>query len=275
MRRALIPAAFVLAPIALTVHSSAALAPAAVAAGRGATQEAVEIKASDGQLVRGTFHKPDAANKPDAARAPGVVLIHDAGSDRAQLDGVAERLSKQGFGVLAIDLRGHGAGKSEKFTWEKLSENDKKTAWSLAQRDVDAASAWLLSQPTIHGTNLSMVGYGAGCALAVRHAKSDENVVCLALLAPNAQDYGFDVRSDIQTLEGLPTYVVTSKDDEAERMAQEANASSGNPYVELFISPPKLTSPLEDKGLPSRVSKWLAEKAMPKKGRGATQASAK
>jgi alpha-beta hydrolase superfamily lysophospholipase len=181
---------------------------------------------------------------------------------------VAERLTKQGFGVLAIDLRGHGASKSEKLAWEKLSENDRKATWSFAQRDIDAASAWLLEQPSIHSTSLSLVGLGAGCALAVRHAKSDENVECLVLLSPNVQDYGFDVRADIQTLEGLPTYVVTSKDAEAERMAQEANASSGNPYVELFISPPKLASPLEDKGLPSRVSKWLAEKAMPKKGRG-------
>lgn len=260
MRRALIPAALLAAPIVLT-------SPSAAAARGGAVQEAVEIKASDGQVVHGTFHKPA------ASRSPGVLLIHDAGSDRAQLDTVAERLGKQGFGVLAIDLRGHGAGRSEKLTWEKLSENDRKTTWSFAQRDVDAAAQWLLGHPSIHSTSLSMVGYGAGCALVVRHAKADENVECLVLLAPNVQDYGFDVRADIQSLEGLPTYVVTSKDAEAERMAQEANASSGNPYVELFISPPKLSSPLEDKGLPSRVAKWLGEKAMPKKGRSATQAA--
>lgn len=260
MRRALILAAFLAAPIVLTC-------PPAAAHGGSVTQESVEIKASDGQVVRATFHKPS------APRSPGVLLIHDAGSDRAQLDPVAERLSKQGFGVLAIDLRGHGATKSEKLDWERLSESERKATWSFAQRDVDAAAAWLLANPSIHNTSLSLVGYGAGCALAVRHAKADENVQCLVLLSPNPQDYGFDVRADIQSLEGLPTYVVTSKDAQAERMAQEANASSGSPYVELFISPPKLSTPLEDKGLPSRVAKWLAEKTMPKKGRTATQAS--
>ena len=69
-----------------------------------------------------------------------------------------------------------------------------------------------------------------------------------------------------QVLEGLPTFVVTAKDGDAERMALEANASSGNPYVELFISPPKLGTPLDDKSLPAKVAKWLADKAMPKKG---------
>jgi dienelactone hydrolase len=225
------------------------------------TPEVVQIETSDGQALQGAFYAPD------GGRSPGVILVHDAGASRLQLENVADRLSKQGFGVLALDLRGHGGSKSAKLDWEKLSETERKATWSYAPRDIDAAAAWLLGQPTIHSTSLSLVGYGAGCALAVRHAKGDANVVCMALLAPNAEDYGFDVRADIQTLEGLPTFVVTSKDAEAERMAQEANASSGgNPYVELFISPPKLASPLEDKSLPVKVSKWLTDKAKPKKG---------
>ena len=123
-----------------------------------------------------------------------------------------------------------------------------------------------LDQPTIDSTSLSLVAYGSGCSIAVRHAKSDENVVCMALLAPNSGDYGFDVGADIQTLAGLPTFVVAAKDGDAERIALDANASSGSPYVEILVSPPKLTTPLDDKALPAKVSKWLADKAMPKKG---------
>jgi dienelactone hydrolase len=254
MRRALVPAAALAASIVLSPFSSSA--PAG-----GATQESVEIKASDGVKVQGTFHKPSASG------APGVLLVHDAGGDRTQLDAVAERLSKQGFGVLSIDLRGHGASRSEKLDWQKFSADERKNNWVFAQRDVDAGAGWLLDQPCIRKTSLSLVGYGSGSALVVRHAKSDENVVCLALLAPNVEDYGFDVRADIQTLEGLPTCVVTSKDAAAERMAIEANASSSNAYVEVFIAPAKVASPLEDKAMPGRVSKWLADKAVPKKGK--------
>lgn len=263
MRTVLAQATLLVVPLLATAvasRSAGATAPAP-ATGRGAAPEVVQIKTSDGQLLQASFYKPT------SLRNPGVILVHDAGASRAQLEPLADRLQKQGFGVLTVDLRGHGGSKSSKLDWDKLGEGERKAAWSFAPRDVDAAAEWLLGQPSIHSTNLSVVAYRAGCALAVRHAKSDENVVCMALLAPGAQDYGFDVRSDIQTLEGLPTYVVASKDDEAERMAQEANASSGNPYVELFISPPRLATPLDDKAMPGRVAKWLADKAMPKKGR--------
>lgn len=254
MRRVLIQAAllapFLVGEAGATVRGS----------GRVVT-EVVEIKTSDGQALEATFYKPV------SGRPPAVILVHDAGASRIQLEPVADKLSKQGFGVLTLDLRGHGGSKTAKFDWDKFSEADKKSAWSFTPRDLDAAAEWLLGQPTIHSTSLSLVAYGSGCAIAVRHAKGDENVVCMALLAPNAADYGFDVRADIQTLVGLPTFVVTPKDDEAERMAQDANASSGNPYVELLFSPPKLTTPLDDKALPAKVTKWVAEKAMPKKGK--------
>ncbi|NOT30699.1 MAG: alpha/beta fold hydrolase [Planctomycetes bacterium] len=250
----------VLLPVAL-VASFLANEPAALAGSGRVTTEVVSVLTSDGQTLAGTFYKPD------SGRAQAAILVHDAGASRSQLEPVADRLSKQGFGVLTLDLRGHGASKTAKLDWDKLSDADKKSTWSLTPRDLEAAAGWLLGQPTIQDTSLSLVGYGAGCAIAVRHARGDENVVCMALLAPNAVDYGFDVSADILTLEGLPTFVATAKDDEAERMALEANASSGNPYVELFFSPPKLKTPLDDKSLPTKVSKWLADKAMPQRGR--------
>ena len=40
---------------------------------------------------------------------------------------------------------------------------------------IEAAAAWLRGQKGVHKTNLSVVGLGSGCALAVRHAARDEN----------------------------------------------------------------------------------------------------
>lgn len=259
MRRALVLVALSTPILAL---GSSALHAATTAGNPGGriVPETVALKTADGLALQASFYKP-------GTTAPGVLLVHDAGGDRTQLDPLADRLSKQGFGVLTIDLRGHGASKSAKLDWDKLSENDRKSTWALAPKDVDAAAKWLVEQPAIRDTSLALIGYGAGCALAVRHAKGDENVVCMVLLAPNAADYGFDVRADIQTLVGLPTFVATAKDDEAEKMALEANAFSGNPYLDIFISPPKVATPLEDKNLPGKVLKWVEDKAMPKKGR--------
>ena len=255
MRRALILAALA-API--SAHAPSALA--APPPGGRVAPEVVAIKTADGETLQGSFYKP-------GSTAPGVLLVHDAGGSRSQLDPLADRLSRQGFGVLTLDLRGHGGSKSAKLDWEKLQETDRKATWSQAPKDLDAAAQWLLGQPGIDSTSLALVGYGAGCALAVRHARGDENVVCMVLLAPNPADYGFDVRADIQTLAGLPTFVATAKDDEAEKMAREANAFSGNPYLDIVLTPPKVASPLEDKNLPAKVLKWVGDKALPKKGR--------
>jgi len=269
MRRALVLVALA-TPIA-------ANGPAPCASGRALPgvrilPETVAIQTADGQTLQASFYKPVSASAPRSPAdheepAPGVLFVHDAGGSRTQLDPLAERMSKQGFGVLTLDLRGHGGSKSPKLDWDKLSENDKKSTWTLAAKDIDAAAHWLLGQPSIHSTSLALVGYGAGCSLAVRHAKGDEAVVCMVLLAPNAADYGLDVRADLQTLVGLPTFVATAKDAEAEKMALEANASSGNPYLDIFLSPPKLATPLDDKNLPGKVLKWVGDKAMPKKGR--------
>ncbi len=252
MQRVLILAACLAAPI------EARTLPAGPEKNRAI--EIVQIKTGDGQTIEGSFFKPP----PEGA--PAVLLVHDAGGDRGQVEPFAERLQKQGFGVLSIDLRGHGGSKSAKLDWAKLSDNDKKTTWTYGLRDVEAAAHWILEQPGIQSTRLSLVGYGSGCALVARHAKSDENVVCMVLLAPRPEDYGFDVKADIQNLEGLDTFVVATKNDVTERMVQEANAlAGGNPYIELFFAQPKSTL-LDDKKLPSKVSTWVADKALPKKG---------
>jgi len=253
MRRALVLAATLATPILLAQN-------AAAAGSKSAPPETVEIKTSDGVKLAASFYKP-------RERAPAVLLVHDAGGNRAQLEPLAERLQKQGFGVVAIDLRGHGDSKTDKLDWATLSEGDKKSTWSYAPRDIDAAATWVLSQANIHGTSLSIVGVGSGCALAVRHAKSDDNVVCLALLAPHTQSFGFDVKADIQALAGLPTFVLASKNDEAERMAIDANTTSPNPFVDISLAASKTESVLEDKRLPAKVADWLADKALPKKGK--------
>jgi dienelactone hydrolase len=264
MRRALVLATVLAAPI-FSPPPAAHRAPP----GGSRAPEIVQIKTSDGQTLQGSFYKPGGGKKPVSGRAPSVLLVHEAGGKRGPLErALAERLCKEGFGVLSIDLRGHGGSATDELDWEKLSESERKATWSVAAEDLDAAAKWLLKQPSIQSTSLSLVAYSSGCALAVRHAKSDEAVVCLALVAPNAQDYGFDVQADIRLLAGLDTFVVASKNDAAERMVQEANAACGTPFMELFVLPDKLASPLENNTLPAKVTTWVGEKALPKRGRG-------
>jgi len=254
MQRALVLAALLAAPIT---------GPASASPGSGVSRaQSVEIKTSDQLTLSGSFYAPK-------NRAPAVLLVHDAGADRAQLEGIALRLNKQGLGVLTVDLRGHGGSKSAKLDWDKLDEKGRESLWQLASRDIAASADWVLKQPNIHSTKLSLVGYRAGCALVARHAESDANVVSMALLSPKAKDFGFDVEGAIHNVNGLPTYVVDRRNDETERLVTEANAlTPSNPYIELWTISAKTPTVLEDRKTPSKVAKWVVETAKPKKGRG-------
>ena len=256
MQRALILAALLAAPITASTAS-----PSASPSTRRPAGEVVSIRTEDDLTLAATFYAPL------RGRSPAVVLVHDAGADRNQLQPIAERLHRAGFGVLSLDLRGHGGSKSARIDWQKLDEGGRSSLWQLAPRDVDAAARWILARTDIHSTNLSLVGYRAGCALVARHAERDENVICMALLSPKAQDFGFDVEKTIHKVNGLPTVVVDRRNDETERLVTEANALTAHPYIEFLVVAPKTPTVLEDKKTPSKVAKWMADTAVPKRGR--------
>lgn len=79
-----------------------------------------------------------------------IILLHGAGGSREQLRPYAKFLSDHGYGVLALDLRGHGAsdGKTNRLGWQ-------------GTEDVAAAVKYLLAQPEVEfigGLGLSMGG---------------------------------------------------------------------------------------------------------------------
>jgi pimeloyl-ACP methyl ester carboxylesterase len=248
---------------ALILASALGLATAVQAGAAGVPQgETVHFKTEDGIALTGTYFAP----KED--HAPGALLVHDAGADRGQLGDLAVTLNKQGFGVVSIDLRGHGESRSENLDWTKLDEAGQRSLWQLAPKDVDAGAKWLLERKEILPTNLSLVGYRSGCALVARHAERDENVVSLTLLAPKPQDFGFDVQGTLQRVTGLPTCVLDKKSDEVERMVIEANGNNANPWVRFEPLNPKSPSLLDDRKTTTKVGKFLEETALPKRGRG-------
>jgi dienelactone hydrolase len=87
---------------------------------------------------------------PADDRGFAIVLLHGAGGSREGVRPYADLLARRGFGVLALDQRGHGAsgGATHRLGWE-------------GSRDVEAAAAYLASQPEVRaigGLGLSMGG---------------------------------------------------------------------------------------------------------------------
>jgi carboxylesterase len=104
------------------------------------------------------------------AGSHGVLLLHGFGDTPQTLSLLARRLAKNGYGVLAPLLPGHGRS-VESFRQSRADE------WIAAARDSLAAMRERY-------TFLSIVGLSMGGALAVIIAAESASIASLALVAP-------------------------------------------------------------------------------------------
>jgi len=151
---ALLLTAFLLAPVAVIAL------PASVAA------DPVTFHAADGTRL-------DASWFPPPRPAPAVLLLHMLTRSHREWDPAIPRLREAGFGVLALDYRGHGHSGG---TWT--------TGLSALQQDVQAALNWLKARPDVLPGRIGIAGSSIGSTLAVIAAGTDSSVRSIALVSP-------------------------------------------------------------------------------------------
>ncbi len=208
------------------------------------------------------------APRKSSSRAPGVILVHDAGHDRRQLEDLANYLNRKGFGVLTLDLRGHGESATAASNWSTMDEKTREATWAFAGRDLSAAAAFLRRKREIHSANLSIVAVGAGCSLAVRHAVDDENARAVVLIDPRAETRGDRLATGLIELEGLPTLIVVSKERRELATALESEAEKANDdfeFIEVQVLRSSTEELLGDKRLNNSSASWLKRQVAPSK----------
>jgi len=121
---------------------------------------------------------PPGASWPEpagqGAGPPGVVLSHGYSSDRAGTSTLARRLAGNGYGVLAIDLRGHGENRNG-FARDIEGEN--------LNRDFVAAVDWLRTSSFVDGGRIAVMGHSMGAGAALRFAERDAGVDAAVLIS--------------------------------------------------------------------------------------------
>lgn len=133
--------------------------------------ETVALRASDGTTLSAAWYAP-------AGTSPAVLLVHMLTRSHDEWDPTAQALNVSGFGVLAIDLRGHGASEGS------------SSALGPMQQDVQAGLDWLKARPEVQSTRLGIAGASLGAALAVLAAAADPAVRSIALLSPAGEYRG-------------------------------------------------------------------------------------
>jgi len=119
----------------------------------------------DGVRIKGTYYRPAATD------APGVVLLHMLGRKRGDWDAFARQLQDAGYGVIAIDLRGHGESGGE--------AGDVNTT-----EDVLAAVDFLRAQAEVDPENIVLIGGNDGSWWALDAASKQPDIRAVALLTP-------------------------------------------------------------------------------------------
>jgi dienelactone hydrolase len=224
--------------------------------------EEVVLETSDGLKLAATFQSPGRGG-----RAPGVILVHDAGGQRESMEDLAKYLRRRGFAVLTLDLRGHGKSPGSEEPFGQLSRDDQERLWTFALRDLEAAGAFLRGRRDVHTTNLSVVGVGRSSALALRYASQDENVRAVALIGAAEDQLGFSLPDEIRRCGGLPMLVLAPKDERAfaTRLVDAVRATADG-SIELSVLRSDSGGELEDKRLPNELVKFLNDTVTPKRG---------
>jgi dienelactone hydrolase len=182
----------------------------------------VTISAPDATQLKATYY---AAAKP----GPAVLLLHMCNTTRKSWEPVAAQLSAAGIHALTLDYRGFGESGGE--TRDKLTpQQAQQVQTEKWPGDVDAAYAFLLSQPGVDKTRIGAGGGSCGVNQAVLVARRHPDVKSLVLLAGGTNQEG---RKFLEQTHWLPIFAAAAADDQFDSNAPQSMqwllALSGNP----------------------------------------------
>ena len=170
--------------------------------------ERVVFTSEDGVLLVGSYYKPRIGTNDST---PSVILLHMLGVDRSTWDKFAQELSKNGYAVLSVDLRGHGESTKQgnhTISYQSFMPKNFKNM----TLDVKAAKKYLIGEKNANPNQISIIGASIGANLALNYAASDQSINSVILLSPGLNNRGISTLATIMKYKG-PIYIVTAEDD--------------------------------------------------------------
>lgn len=150
--------------------------------------EAVSIESDDGISMAGWYIPPQSVDTRPAIPTAAVILLHGDGADRLSLSDQAQWLAGAGFGVLMVDLPGHGESIADhrSFGWEDIDNVDAAVTW-LGERNI---------------SRVGIYGFSMGGHVALRTAAQNRSIQAIWV------DGASPVRAgDLLPLQADPLYI--------------------------------------------------------------------
>ena len=118
--------------------------------------------------------------KPIDERPPAVVLMHGFSSDRVNTSALARRIAQNGYGVLAIDVRGHGENRNS-FVESKSDDG--------LREDLKKAVEFLHQSNLVDGRRIVVMGHSMGASATLDYATYDPSIKASVMISG-----GFNLR---------------------------------------------------------------------------------
>lgn len=188
------------------------------------------------------------------------ILIHMRPQTKESFDEFAKILQKEGYAVLAIDLRGHGESVNSilgKLDYQKFSEDEEKKSID----DINSASLFL-EKEGYPKENQFLIGASIGANLSFQFLSENPNIKAAVLLSPGLNYRGVILENFKKEGLGEKIFVAAAQDDNpavsAGRKLKEwypniyyLEYQSGGHGTDLFNSHPELKE---------KIIIWLREK---------------
>ncbi len=166
--------------------------------------EKINFRTKDGVTIVGNYFKSQEEH------APAFLLLHKMPSTKESWNDFANLLQKEGFNVLAIDLRGHGESidkNGTRINYKEFSDEEHRES----VHDIAAAKEFL-GERGADTSRLGIAGASIGANLGLQWASMDEDVKLLVLLSAGV-DYRGIKTPELAGKYKNPVYILASEKD--------------------------------------------------------------
>lgn len=154
--------------------------------------------------------------KPEPGR-PVLLLLHSLRRDRKEWLPLALEAQREGFGLLAIDLRGHGesinAPGGQQISFQSFKPQGTDNEFNQMLKDADSAIGYLVQQG-VNEADIILLGAGIGANTAVRAAAVHPQLRMMGLLSPSLTAKDILTVNPIRVYGDRPLLLMTSSDSD-------------------------------------------------------------
>ena len=183
----------------------------------------VTFRTDDGVTLAATWYEPS------SRIGPAVILVHMLTRNRREWEAIAQRLSSEGIGALALDLRGHGeSGAGPAGPPDRVD-------YSAMVLDLRAARRYLAQRSDVQQTRVGVAGASLGANLAALLASADSSIASVALLSPSLDYRGLRIEAAARKITRPMLLVAGDDDPYASRSARDLQKAGGGPRELLIL----------------------------------------